>query len=127
MQVILSTLVVAVVVGSAGTSAPAAVATEDSFSVSLGEAFTDRATVEAVVACFIDTSKCNAEQEKIRVRAVAAMQNMGRCPETLCTEQQQREMTQSMELLQKHHRDLWIKLLVSMFDLDLPTLASTTQ
>lgn len=64
---------------------------------------------------------------RVAVRAVAAMQNMGRCPETLCTEQQQREMTQAMELLQKHHRDLWIKLLVAMFDLDLPLSTSTTQ
>lgn len=67
MQAILFTLVVAVVVvSSAGTSAPAAAATEGNFSVSLDEAFADRAAVEAVVACFIDTSKCDAEQEKIR-------------------------------------------------------------
>lgn len=53
-------------------------------------------------------------------RAMAAMQNMGRCPASLCTEQEQQEMTRAMELLQKDHRDLWIKLLVAMFDLDLP-------
>ncbi|KAK8392331.1 hypothetical protein O3P69_017719 [Scylla paramamosain] len=53
-------------------------------------------------------------------RAMAAMMNMGRCPATLCTEQQQLEMTRAMELLQEQHKDLWIKLLISMFDLDLP-------
>lgn len=65
MQVILSTLVVALVVVGAGSSAPTSGA-EGNFSVTLDEAFADRAAVEAMVACFIDTSKCDAEQEKIR-------------------------------------------------------------
>lgn len=57
-------------------------------------------------------------------RAMATMRNMGRCPEHLCTEQQQREMTLAMELLQREHRDLWINLLVAMFDLELTTPAT---
>ncbi|XP_045126472.1 uncharacterized protein LOC123513399 [Portunus trituberculatus] len=88
--------------------------------VTLEEAFADRAVVEAMVDCFIDNTKCDAEQTKIRERAMAAMMNMGRCPATLCTEQQQLEMTRAMELLQDQHKDLWIKLLISMFNLDLP-------
>ncbi|XP_063848776.1 beta-mannanase/endoglucanase A-like [Scylla paramamosain] len=88
--------------------------------VTLEEAFMNRTSVEAVVDCFIDNTRCDAEQVKIRERAMAAMMNMGRCPATLCTEQQQLEMTRAMELLQEQHKDLWIKLLISMFDLDLP-------
>lgn len=61
----------------------------------------------------------------VAVRALAAMRNMGRCPENLCTAQEQKEMTRAMELLQKNHRDLWIKLLVAMFNLDLPTFSSS--
>ncbi|XP_066939760.1 uncharacterized protein [Macrobrachium rosenbergii] len=81
----------------------------------LENAFDDRAVVESIIDCFTGKSSCSPQEKKIKDRAMATMKNLGRCPDSFCTEQERADMTQAMELLQTKHPDLWTKLIASMF------------
>ncbi|XP_042222294.1 uncharacterized protein LOC121866592 [Homarus americanus] len=103
-------VVVVVVVVGASEALPAKTPRKQS----LENAFSDRATVEAIIDCFLNKKTCNEEEKAIKVRAMATMRNLGTCPLTLCTPQEQQDMTRSMELLEMKHPDLWGRLIASM-------------
>ncbi|XP_064089724.1 uncharacterized protein LOC135203713 [Macrobrachium nipponense] len=81
----------------------------------LENAFDDRAVVESIIDCFTGKANCSPQEKKIKDRAMATMKNLGRCPDSFCTEQERTDMTHAMELLQTKHPDLWTKLIASMF------------
>ncbi|XP_066939762.1 uncharacterized protein [Macrobrachium rosenbergii] len=81
--------------------------------------FENRKYVEDIINCIVGRSKCNAEQQQIKDVAMATVRNFGRCPDSLCTDQDREEIEESMELLQARHPDLWTRLVASMFGIDL--------
>ncbi|XP_068236090.1 uncharacterized protein [Palaemon carinicauda] len=81
----------------------------------LENAFDDRAVVESIIDCFTGKAGCSPQEKKIKDRAMATMKNLGRCPDSICTDQERADMTVAMELLQRKHPDLWTKLIASMF------------
>ncbi|KAK7066330.1 hypothetical protein SK128_025027 [Halocaridina rubra] len=85
----------------------------------LRNAFEDRATVESIIQCFVGKNPCTPQEKKIKERAQATMRNLGRCPDSYCTPEERAEINLAMELLERKHPDLWLRLIGSMFGIDL--------
>lgn len=85
----------------------------------LNKAFNDRAQVEKMIKCFVGKRTCTPEEDAIKKRAQAMMRNFGQCPANLCSKEDQKSMNHAMELLQAKHPDLFGRLVLAMFGIDL--------
>nr|XP_045597018.1 uncharacterized protein LOC123757447 isoform X1 [Procambarus clarkii]XP_045597019.1 uncharacterized protein LOC123757447 isoform X1 [Procambarus clarkii]XP_045597020.1 uncharacterized protein LOC123757447 isoform X1 [Procambarus clarkii]XP_045597021.1 uncharacterized protein LOC123757447 isoform X1 [Procambarus clarkii] len=117
-KMMLAAVVLVVVMVGEGVAAPQAATGRQT----LENAFNDRATVEAIIQCFLGDRKCNPQEEKIKERALASLKNFGTCPSHLCTQAEQQEITRSMELLQSKHPDLWSKLILALLGINIPII-----
>ncbi|XP_076065146.1 uncharacterized protein LOC143039175 [Oratosquilla oratoria] len=80
----------------------------------LESAFSDQAQIEAIVLCFEGRSVCTQEQNYIKVRVKAMMNNFGNCPQSLCNAEDRKRMSHSMHLLLSKYPDMLGRMIKAM-------------